>query len=161
MTNKAIEVRAIGHSEADAAYALMADIFMPNTNKDAAAVAWRGFVESAPVQPPERARGAFLDGRCVGAYVIDEREICLAGAMVPAGFVGTVGVQRQLRGTGIGTAMMNDSFAYARRRGLALLALHGVPRYYMPFGYVDVFDTSEISFRRTDVAALGAPLLRV
>jgi predicted N-acetyltransferase YhbS len=160
-TNEDVEVRAIQRGEEDAAYALMADIFMSNTDKAVAAVSWREFVESAPGQPSDRVRGAFLEGRCVGVYMIDERTVCLAGTNVPAGFVGVVGVQRQLRGAGIGTAMMNDSFAYAHRRGLALLVLHGAPRYYTPFGYVDVFDTSEVSFRRTDAAWRGAPSLRV
>jgi GNAT superfamily N-acetyltransferase len=160
-TNKDVEVRAIQQGEEDGAYALMADIFMSNTDKPAAAQSWRAFVESAPGQPPDRARAAFLEDRCVGVYVIDEREVRLAGARVPAGFIGMVGVQRQLRGGGIGTAMMNDSFAYARRRGLVLLVLHGAPRYYTPFGYVDAFDTSDVSFRRLDVRALGLPPLTV
>ena len=106
-------------------------------------------------------RAAFLENRCVGTYIIDEREVWLAGAKVSAAFVGLVVVQKHLRGKGIGTAMMNDSFAYSRRRGLALMALHGAPRYYSPFGYVDVFDTSGITFRRADVATLGPSLLDV
>ncbi len=156
-----VEVRPVARDEEEAAYALMAEIFMPNTDKPVAAAAWRTFVESAPGQPDDRLRAAFVEGGCAGVYLVDEREVSLAGAEVPAGFVGVVGVQRQLRGKGIGTAMMNDSFAYARRQGLALLVLHGAPRYYTPFGYVDVFDTSEVAFRRTDVTALGAPFLRV
>ena len=160
-TNKEVEVRAIRPGEKDATYALMADIFMSNADQPRAAVAWRAFVESAPGQPSDRVRAAFAEDRCVGAYLIDKREVCLAGAVVPAGFIGVVGVQRQLRGGGIGTAMMDDSFAYARRRGLALLVLHGAPRYYTPFGYADVFDTSEVTFQRADVAAIGVPLLQV
>jgi predicted N-acetyltransferase YhbS len=160
-TKNDVEVRAIQLGERDAAYALMADIFMPDTDKTTAAAAWRAFVESAPDQPPDRARAAFLEGRCVGAYLIDERELCLAGAKVPAAFVGLVGVVRPLRGHGIGAAMMRDSFAYARQRGRALLVLHGAPHYYTPFGYVDVFDTTEVSFRRTDVAVLRVPSLLV
>jgi predicted N-acetyltransferase YhbS len=159
--NEDVEVRAIQRGEEEAAYALMTDIFMNGTDEPRAAASWRAFVESAPGQPTDRVRAAFLDDRCFGVYLVDEREVCLAGAMVPAGFVGVVGVQRQLRGGGIGTAMMDDSFGYARQRGLALLVLHGAPRYYTPFGYVDVFDTSEVIFRRTDVAALGVSALEV
>ena len=156
-----VEVRAVQRGEEEAAYALIAEIFMPSTDKSAAAAAFRAFVESAPGQPADRVRGAFLEDRCVGTYLMDERELRLAGATVPAGFIGVLGVQRQLRGGGIGTAMMNDSFGYARQHGLALLVLHGAPRYYTPFGYVDVFDTSEVTFKRTDAAALGAPSLHV
>ncbi len=160
-TKNDVEVRAIQRGEQDAAYALMTDIFMPDTDKPTTAAAWRAFVESAPDQPSDRARAAFLEDQCVGVYLIDERELCLAGTKVPAAFVGLVGVVRPLRGHGIGTAMMNDSFAYARQRGRALMVLHGAPHYYTPFGYVDVFDTSEVSFRRTDVAELRVPSLLV
>ena len=52
----------------------------------------------------------------------------MAGRKVSAGFVGVVVVQKHLRGKGIGTAMMKDSFAYSRQRGLALMALNGAPR---------------------------------
>ena len=58
-------------------------------------------------------------------------------------------MRKELRGRGIGTAMMNDSFGSLPARD-AILVLHGAPGYYTPFGYVDVFDTSEVSFKRME-----------
>jgi GNAT superfamily N-acetyltransferase len=160
-SNEDVEVRPLGRGEEEGAYALMADTFLSNTDRPVAAAAWRRFVESTPGQHSDRVRAAFLQNRCVGTYIIDEREVWLAGTKVSASFVGVVVVQKHLRGKGIGTAMMKDSFAYSRQRGLALMALHGAPGYYTPFGYVDVFDTSGITFRRADVATFGPSLLDV
>ncbi len=139
----------------------MIETFLPIANQPVAASAWRRFVQSVPGQPPDRVRAAFARDRLVGTYMMEERHIWLGGAVVPAGVVGDVVVRQPFRGQGIGAAMMNDSFAYARRRGLAVLALHGAPKYYTPFGYVDVFDSSELRFRRMDIAAVGAPALDV
>jgi GNAT superfamily N-acetyltransferase len=157
-----LEVRApAGDGEIDVLFGLMTDTFVRAADPRRAAATWRRFVAEAPGQPAGRLRGAFLDGRCVGGYLLDRRIVHLAGAAVPAGGIGAVVVDRSRRAQGIGTALMRDSFEYARSHGLALLVLHGAPRYYSPFGYVDVFDSTCHRVRRRDVAALGPSSLEV
>jgi GNAT superfamily N-acetyltransferase len=161
-TDEQVEVRAVqGEQEEIAACALMIETFLPNADQSVAAGAWRRFVGSVPGQAPDRVRAAFLRGQLVGTYILEERQIWLSGAQVPVGVVGDVVVRKPFRSQGIGAAMMTDSFAYAGQRGVALLALYGAPKYYTPFGYVDIFDSSELRFRRMDVAPLGNPGLHV
>jgi hypothetical protein len=56
---------------------------------------------------------------------------------------------------------MQDALGYARGRGQVLLVLNGLPDFYAPFGYVDVFDATFHAVEKEAVLALPESPYRV
>lgn len=122
---------------------------------EATAARWRRFFEDAPHYRVEQWRGAFLEGRLVGGYVVEERTLRLGPARLRCGCIGAVVADPAHRGRGVGRALMRDSLAYAAARRQALLLLYGAPGYYPQFGYADVADVTEHDVERERIAELG------
>ncbi len=100
-------------------------------------------------------RGAFIDDRPVGGYIMHEREMRAGTARLPAACIGSVVTDPAHRMSGVGRALMLDAIAYARQRNHALLLLNGIPDFYHRFGYVDVLDLTEHHLAHAAVAALA------
>jgi GNAT superfamily N-acetyltransferase len=141
---------AASGDERAAFFRLAAAQFIRDTPPEIAAADFQRYVGEAPGADAAAMRGAFRGGEYLGGYLIEERRLRIGAARLRAGCIGVVVIDAAYRGQGIGTALMRDSFAYARTKGLALLLLHGMA-FYRPFGYADVFDATEHNVRRGDV----------
>ncbi|HJT56018.1 MAG TPA: GNAT family N-acetyltransferase [Ktedonobacteraceae bacterium] len=108
---------------------------------------------SRPEFRAEQLRGAFLDGKQVGSYILHERLLRMGTAHLPTGCIGSVVTYPGSRNQGIATAMMHDAIDYARSHSLALLLLDGIPKFYHRFGYIDVFDQSAQDIDRAAILA--------
>ncbi|HJT59673.1 MAG TPA: GNAT family N-acetyltransferase, partial [Ktedonobacteraceae bacterium] len=64
---------------------------------------------SRPESLAEQLRGAFLDGKQVGSYILHERLLRMGAARLPMGCVGSVVTYSGYRNQGIATAMMHDA----------------------------------------------------
>ncbi len=97
----------------------------------------------------ECSRVALHDGRVIGHALLVPREIRICEGDCPAGLVGMVVVHPDYRGSGVGSAVVNDVHRLARDRKLGLLILAGDPGYYRRFGYHHAFSITEC---RVDVS---------
>ena len=138
-------------------FRLAAAQFIRNTPPEVAAADFQRYVCEGPGAGAAM-RGAFRENEYLGGYLIEERWLRVGAARLRTGCIGVVVIDPAHRGQGVGTALMRDSFPYARTRGLTLLLLHGLANFYRPFGYADVFDATEHGIRRGDVLdALPSP----
>ncbi len=84
-------------------------------------------------------RVAVVNGEVVGHALLVQRQFWVDGTEFTGGIVAMVVVHGEFTGRGIGTALMEDVEALARRKGLLMLHLAGDPGFYTRFGYVDAY----------------------
>ena len=88
-----------------------------------------GVMAEYPHEPwydPEHLLVAEVDGRVVSQMGIRDGHLWIAGRPFPAGLVGTVCTLPEYRGRGIGARMIQASFGWMAKRGLALSYLHTI-----------------------------------
>jgi GNAT superfamily N-acetyltransferase len=162
MTTTQVNVRPPStDEELNAFFRLAAWTFVTRAETETAAADLRRFVTEFPEAGPTGIRGAFGDGRYLGGYLIDERWLRIGAARLRTGWIGYVVTDPDYRGRGVATALMRDALAYAHGRGQVLLVLNGLPDFYAPFGYVDVFDATFHAVERDAVLALPESPYRV
>lgn len=115
------------------------------------------FVQSLTTTRPEfraeQLRGAFLDGKQVGSYILHERILHMGSARLSTGCIGSVVTYPGYRNQGAASALMHDAIDYARSHSLALLLLDGIPKFYHRFGHIDMFDQSAQEVDRAAILA--------
>ncbi len=94
---------------------------------------------------------ARMDGRLVGS--VEQTPVAVGGAGVRAMLLGPLAVEPELRGRGIGRALMRRTLDAARAAGEAHIFLIGERAYYAPLG----FSPAEA----VDVSVAGEPADRV
>jgi len=96
------------------------DFAIERTAAEGWAVASRELFESFILRDAEGCFLALLDGAPIGT--------CIATAYAHSGFVGDLIVLPELRGQGIGAALVQHSLSYFRSRGIEEVYLDGVPK---------------------------------
>ena len=109
------------------------------------AMKWQQYFEGMEEFLPEQRRAAFRDETFVGSYLIYERKIHIGSAEIVTGCIGAVVTHPDYRKQGIAKTFLTDAIDFARSRGHGLLLLEGIPHFYDQFGFVDVFDVSEVA----------------
>jgi predicted N-acetyltransferase YhbS len=142
-------------AEIDAFYRLAVEAFSGAEDVEGAARSYRLAHETSPDFHAGQRRGAVLGGTLVGGYLMLERWLLMHPARIRTACIGSVVTHPDYRGRGIGTAMMQDAEAHARYRGHALLLLNGIPDFYTPFGYVDIFDPAHLTIRMDAIPQLA------
>lgn len=114
------------------------------------------FLATQPGLQLEHYRGAFLDDKLVGCYIISPRNLHMDSARLLTGCIGDVAVHPDYRKRGIASAMMLDAIQYAQQQPLALLMLDGIGDFYHRYGYTDVYDGETQEVQRASILALEA-----
>ncbi len=60
------------------------------------------------------------------------------------------------RKQGVATALMQDTYDFARNNNHALLLLDGIPKFYDRYGYIDMFDVTAVEVDRSAILAQPA-----
>jgi len=104
------------------------------------------------LETPARSRVALLDGHVVGHALLASRTFDLAGVVFQGGIVAMVTVDDDVRGQGIGRALIQDMDGLARAQEMAVLQVAGDPRLYTQFGFIPSY---EEAIAHLDISALG------
>ena len=121
-------------------FRLNAKTFRPDEDTVLVASRRRRFIENDPDFQMIQLRSAFYGKAYVGSYRIQERSLCVESSRLHVGCIGGVVTDQDYRHQGIATALMQDAFAYARKRQYSFLLLHGIPDYYRQHGFIDVIE---------------------
>lgn len=154
-----LEIRALADAaEWHAHLALAVAAFQPGVEgADVPALVRRWFsdLQAGPELPTVLGRGAFVDGRLVGGLTIRLRAMRIGAASARTACIGGVVVDPARRLRGVGRALLEDAIREARRRRCAVVLLDGIPDFYRPFGFVDVWDPARHAVARDDVERLA------
>src|SRR6266705_4357272 len=100
-------------TEIEMYFRLNAQVFRPEENLELVASHRQRFVVDAPDFHPSQLRCAFLDGACIGGYLMSESWLCFGPTRLQTGCVSAVVTHADYRRRGIATAMMQDAITYA------------------------------------------------
>lgn len=122
----------------------------------AAAAKWGAYVQDMPGFRPEQLRGVFQGATLLAGCIIHERVIRLGAAELSTACIGAVVTDPAQRQAGVGRTLLNSAVDFAQENKQALLLLDGIPNFYHRFGFVDIFDWTELGIDPRDALALPA-----
>ena len=89
---------------------------------------------------PELTLTAKEKGEIIGFIMLSKTELLLDGKKSAALNLGPVAVKRELRGKGVGSALMRESLARAKELGWESVFLAGNPKFYSRFSFFPAAD---------------------
>ncbi|MFL5629520.1 MAG: enhanced intracellular survival protein Eis [Ktedonobacteraceae bacterium] len=146
-------VRPLASSEEYNAYFRLADVTFSNKPSEEDAQQWMRFLTQSPGFRAEQLRAAFRDGQLMGGCILHERALRMGAARISTGCIGAVVTSPDYRKQGIATALMQDTYDFARDNNHALLLLDGIPKFYNRYGYIDMFDVTAVEVDRSAILA--------
>ena len=148
-----IIVRPLASAEEYAIYARLADTEFSHPPSDESIRRWQEYVRQSPDFRDEQMRGVFRDGQLMGGCVVHERLLQMGAARILTGCISGVVVAPEYRKQGVASALMQDTIAFAHSNSHALLLLDGIAKFYHRYGYVDMFDPTNIEVDRAALLA--------
>ncbi len=152
-----IIVRPLASAEEYTAYFRLANKAFAPSPSDEGAQEWQEVMTQGPGFRREQVRGVFLDGQLAGGCMVFERMLQMGVAGILTGCIGAVVTAPEYRKQGIATVLMQDTIDFARANNHALLLLHGIPKFYYRYDYVDMFDVTKVEVDRTAILAQAPP----
>ena len=110
-----IDIRTLTPDDHEAVHDLVSQAFSARP---------RPYDPSRPTMPDDGRLGAFVDGRLVGHCGIWAMGQWFGGRQVPMGGIGAVAVAPEMRGSGVGSALLARALNTMRARGQALSVLY-------------------------------------
>ena len=157
-----IVVRPLSSAEEYTLYSRLADTAFSDPPSEESVRRWQEYVRQSPDFRSEQMRGVFRDGQLMGGCVVHERLLQMGATRISTGCISGVVTSPDYRKQGVAAALMQDTIEFARSNNHALLLLDGIAKFYYRYGYVDMFDVTDIEIDRGAVLALtpGAYTIR-
>lgn len=148
-----IVVRPLSSAEEYTLYSRLADTAFSDPPSEESLRRWQAYVRESPDFRSEQMRGVFRDGQLMGGCVVHERQLQMGAARISTGCISGVVTAPDSRKQGVAAALMRDTIEFASSNNHALLLLDGIAKFYYRYGYVDMFDTTDIEIDRAAILA--------
>ena len=152
-----IIVRPLSSTEEYTLYSRLADTAFSDPPSEESLRRWQEYVRQSPDFRREQMRGVFRDGQLMGGCVVHERLLQMGATRISTGCISGVVTSPDYRKQGVAAALMQDTIEFARSNNHALLLLDGIAKFYYRYGYVDMFDVTEIEIDRAAILAQAPP----
>ena len=152
-----IIVRPLTSAEEYTTYSRLADTAFSHPPSEKSVRRWQEYVRQSPDFRNEQMRGVFRDGQMIGGCVVHERLLQMGAARISTGCVSGVVTSPDYRKQGAAAALMQDTIEFACSNNHALLLLDGIAKFYYRYGYVDMFDATDIEVDRAAILAQTPP----
>ncbi len=153
MSTPPLIIRPLVSAEEYDTYFRLADVAFSNQPSEESTQRWMHFLTHSPDFRVEQLRGAFRAGQLVGGCTVHERVLRMGAAHISTGCIGAVVTSPEQRKQGVATALMQDTYDFARQNNHALLVLDGIPKFYDRYGYIDMFDVTAVEVGRSAILA--------
>lgn len=153
MSTPPLVVHPLVSTEEYDTYFHLADAAFSNQPSEESTQWWMHFLTHSPDFRAEQLRGVFRDGQLLGGCTLHERVLRMGAAHISTGCIGAVVTDQNYRKQGVATALMQDTYDFARSNNHALLLLDGIPKFYGRYGYIDMFDVTAVEVDRSAILA--------